>query len=106
DADIAREVDLMSEIPRVAVRHDDDRLRSMRLGVAEHIERRRGARLALARNDSRLRGVNVNTAREILAVAEQHERTERRVVLVLIVSRGQPQPRRRIDPALNERAVE
>jgi hypothetical protein len=47
DADIAREVDLVSEIPRVAVRHDDDRLRSMRRGVAEHIERRRGAHRAL-----------------------------------------------------------
>src|SRR4029453_2959292 len=35
-----------------------------------------------------------------------HERTQRRVVLVLIVGLGQPQPRRRIDPVLNEWAFE
>ena len=74
----------MTEIPRVAVGHDHDRLRSVRLGVAERIERRRRARRALSGDDARLRRVDVDAAGEVFAVTEQHERTQRRVVLELV----------------------
>ena len=96
----------MSEIPRVAVHHDDDRLRSMRLRIAEQIERRRRARRALPGKDARLRRVDIDAAREVLAMAEQHERAQRRVVLVSVEGLRQPHPRRRIDPVLDERTVE
>ena len=106
DADIAREVDLVPEIPRVAVRHHHDRLRPARLGIPQRIERRRRARRALAGDDGRLRRVDVDAAREVLAMTEQDERAKRRVVLVLVEGFRQPCPRRRIEPVLDERAVE
>src|SRR5207247_11050464 len=83
DADVAREIHLVAEIPRVAVHDDDDRLGPARLTVAEHVDRRRGSRRALSGDDARLRGVDVDAAREVLAVAEQDERAPRRAVPAL-----------------------
>jgi hypothetical protein len=82
DADVAGQVDFVAEIPGVAVRHDHDRFRAVRRGVAEGIERRHGARRTLAGDQAGLRRVDVDAAGEILAVAEQDERAQREVVRI------------------------
>jgi hypothetical protein len=57
-------------------------------------------------DDARLRRVDVDAAREVLAMTEQDERAQRRVVLVLVEGFRKPRPRGRVDPVLDERAVE
>jgi hypothetical protein len=69
-------------------------------------ERRPCARRPLAGQDAGLRGVDVDASGKVFAVTKEHERPQRRIVLVLVEGSRHSQTRRRIDPVLDERAVE
>jgi hypothetical protein len=106
DPDVARQVELVSEVPRVAVHDHDDGLGQVRLQFAERVDRFRSAQRPPAGNDSRLRRVDIDAARKVLAVTEQHERAQRWIVLVLVEGFREPYASRRIEAVLDERPVE
>src|SRR5213079_2536163 len=105
DADVAREVQLVAEIPRIAVRDDDERLGQTRLRFAGWIDRLR-ARRPPAGGGRRLERVDIDATRELLAVAEEHGGAQRRIVLVAVEDVAEARARRRIDAVLDGRAVE
>src|SRR5205814_7355719 len=104
DADVAREVQLVAEIPRIAVRDDDERLGQARLRFAGWIDRLR-ARRPPAGGERRLERVDIDAARELLAVAEEHGGAQRRIVLVAVEDADAAPEARRIDAVRECRAV-
>ena len=74
DPDVARQVDFVSEVPGVAMRHDDERLRS---GAAASCRADRSSSAAptvrCPAAIAGLRRVDVDAARELLAMPEQHD---------------------------------
>ena len=106
DPDIGDQKKLVRHVPGIAMDRHDEGLGEEWVPLRERIDSLLGGDPRLLGCDERLECVDIDFAREMLAMAEEDSRAQRRVMIVVIVGRRQRPKGNGVDAILNPRRID